>query len=156
MMLSNYKVLSMGNNSKGQLGLGMDFPSSGTANAENVQLPDNLLAASVYAGTAHSMILTTDGAAFAFGYNSKGQLGIGRNLIDQFEPTKVRGIGPKNPSNTSRWLSALLIQAGKRPKSIAGEKRAAYASLGAFHSGILTDEGKIYMWGSSDRGRLGM
>ena len=65
MMLSNYKVLSMGNNSKGQLGLGMDFPSSGTANAENVQLPDNLLAASVYAGTAHSMILTTDGAAFA-------------------------------------------------------------------------------------------
>ena len=80
---------------------------------------------------------------FLFGYNSKGQ--IGRKLIDQFEPTKVRDIGPKNPSNTSRWLSALLIQAGKEsPKSIAG-KNVAYASLGAFHSGILTDEGKIYM-----------
>ena len=77
-------------------------------------------------------------------------------MFDDKRLTLAPKIGPKNPSNTSRWLSALLIQAGKRPKSIAGEKRAAYASLGAFHSGILTDEGKIYMWGSSDRGRLGM
>ena len=71
MMLSNYSVLSMGNNSKGQLGLGEDFPTDGTASAESVVLPDNLLAASVYAGTAHSMILTTDGCAFSFGFNSK-------------------------------------------------------------------------------------
>eukprot|EP00943_MAST-04B_sp_MAST-4B-sp1_P001086 g1086.t1 len=119
-------------------------------------LCNNLLASSVYAGTAHSMILTTDGSAFSFGFNSKGQLGIGRSLIDQFEPKKVIDVGPKNPRNTSRWLSSLLIQAGKKPSKIKGEKRAVYGSLGAFHSGILSDDGKLYLWGSSDRGRLGI
>ena len=76
--------------------------------------------------------------------------------MDQFEPKKVIDVGPKNASNTSRWLSALLIQAGRKPRKIKGEKRAAYGSLGAFHSGILSDDGKIYLWGSSDRGRLGI
>jgi alpha-tubulin suppressor-like RCC1 family protein len=159
-LLSNMTVLSVGSNSKGQLGLGglEDPVPVGTSikSPESVALPDNLLAASVYAGAAHSMILTTDGCAYTFGYNARGQLGVGKRLEDCNIPTKVLGVGPKNPSNSSRWLSALLIQAGRKPPKVRGENRAAFGALGDQHSAILTDDGKIYMWGSCERGRCGI
>ena len=158
--LSNLSVLAAGSNSKGQLGLGRSERCTvkigdSISSPESVPLQDNLLAAKIYAGAVHSMILTTEGSVFTFGYNGRGQLGIGSSLDDVDYPSKVVDLGPKNPSNSSRWLSALLVQAGRKPAKVRGEKRAAAGALGDQHSGILTDDGKIYMWGSAERGRLG-
>ncbi|MHB8221027.1 MAG: RCC1 domain-containing protein, partial [Acidimicrobiales bacterium] len=67
-------VLAWGANGSGQLGNGS------TANSDvpvPVQLPPGVQIASVAAGAAHSLALTTAGAVYDWGYGSYGQLGIG-------------------------------------------------------------------------------
>lgn len=80
---------------------------------------------SIVAGVQYSCGLTTDGAAYCWGSNGSGQLGI-----DSTDPSDV----------------PVLVHGGHKFKTI---------NIWHFHTCALTDEGAAYCWGSSGRGKLG-
>ncbi|EGB10233.1 hypothetical protein AURANDRAFT_5485, partial [Aureococcus anophagefferens] len=82
------------------------------------------------AGDQHSLALLTDGRVFAWGSNAFGQLGLGRASAQAVPlPERVGG-------------------AGRRGKVV---KIAA----GARHSGCVSEDGAVLLWGFGDEGQLG-
>lgn len=73
------------------------------------------------------MSMGNDGNLYAWLYNAKGQLGLG-NTIDQSTPQKV------------------TFPLGIKPKFI---------SLGYIHSGVIDENGDIYIWGHNRFGQIG-
>ncbi|MCX6873797.1 MAG: hypothetical protein NTW21_08310 [Verrucomicrobia bacterium] len=124
------RVYGWGGSSSGQLGNG------GTASALEpvaVDMGGALAGQTVVAAVAgggHSLALTSDGRAFAWGSGSSGQLGNGAT---------TNGLVPV-PVNTAGAL------AGKALVSVA----AGYS-----HSLALTSEGRVLAWGSNSSGQLG-
>jgi hypothetical protein len=80
----------------------------------------------VSAGAAHSLGLTSTGIAYAWGYNSQGQLGDGTTTSKRSPVTVIGGI--------TNW------------SQLAGS---------IFHSLGLTSTGIAYAWGYGGQGRLG-
>eukprot|EP01080_Neovahlkampfia_damariscottae_P008159 gene8159-12619_t len=81
----------------------------------------------VSAGVYHSLILNEKGYVFAFGSNSHGKLGIG--------------------STTDRWTPTLVVENNGNIKKI---------SSGGEHSGMLTNDGKVYFFGDNNNRQLGI
>jgi alpha-tubulin suppressor-like RCC1 family protein len=80
---------SWGYNNRGQLGLG-----NTTARSSPVQvgaLTNWSTAAASNSGLAHSLATTTNGALWAWGYNNRGQLGLG-NTTSYSSPKQVGGL----------------------------------------------------------------
>ena len=82
--------------------------------------------ASVSAGKFHSLGITDTGIAYAWGYNSSGQLGDGTTTNRSSPVTVIGGI--------TDWASV---------------------SAGGSHSLGVTDAGIAYAWGTNGYGRLG-
>ncbi len=83
---------------------------------------------------SHSCGIAVDGAAFCWGGNAAGQLGIGEG-----SPTTCHSV-PCSPS----------------PSAVAGGFRFASLSAGgAFTCGVTTS-GELYCWGSNDVAQLGV
>jgi alpha-tubulin suppressor-like RCC1 family protein len=82
------------------------------------------------AGGGHALAVSAFGRVFAWGRNHRGQLGIG-TTIDTTSPQQVD-------------LGGAL--AGKRVIAVAAGEDFSLA---------LTDEGRVYSWGSNQRGQLG-
>jgi hypothetical protein len=78
-------------------------------------------------GGYHSVLVTDDGMAFAFGKNDEGQLGDG-TTISRSTPVQV------------------LELYGKTITDI---------SAGGFHTLSVTSEGEVYSWGANNYGQLG-
>ena len=93
-------LYSCGYNGLGQLGLGSKGEDQRTL--QPVALPAGAKVAHVACGAHHTVVLTTDGALFACGFNGLGQLGLGHRT-DQ--PTLQR--------------VALPDEAGGRPTRVA-------------------------------------
>jgi len=91
---------------------------------EKIELLENNVK-DIVGGGSHSFILTLDGNVYAFGNNSKGQLGTGRNK-NHFIPVKVETL-----SN--------IIQ----------------ISAGSSHSLALSSDGNVYVFGYNENGQLG-
>ena len=128
-LTSNNKLYVSGNNQYGQLGLG-DNEKRSTLTEVSSDYYNNKTIKQIAAGVNHSLILTEDGEVYAFGRNDKGQLGLGdRN--DRNVPTKL---------NSSNYDNKKIIQ----------------VSIGAAHSLILTEDGKIYSFGDNSTGQLGL
>ena len=81
-------------------------------------------------GFNHNCGLTTDGAAYCWGYNSNGQLG-----------------------NNSGVGSSLAYTPA--PVAVSGGLTFKAVSAGAYHTCGLTTSGAIYCWGLDSRGELG-
>ncbi|KAH9253494.1 hypothetical protein BASA81_008541 [Batrachochytrium salamandrivorans] len=81
----------------------------------------------VAAGERHSLCITNFGDCFAFGFNEQGQLGLGHTL------------GEPSP----RLVVALE------------GKAVVNAQCGAWHSGALTEDGQLFLFGSGSFGKLG-
>jgi RCC1 and BTB domain-containing protein len=115
---------SCGRNSEGQLG-------NGTTTQSNVfNKIDGLVNKSVNdisCGHLHSIVLLQTGELYAFGFNSKGELGVGNNT-NQLIPTLINGLN--------------------------NEKIIAI-SCGAYHSLALTESGQLYSWGQDSAYQLG-
>ncbi|KAG1651691.1 X-linked retinitis pigmentosa GTPase regulator [Nymphon striatum] len=79
-------------------------------------------------GRAHTLVATDSGKVFAFGSNTDGQLGISETSTTQ-NPTVIIDL----PEVQYKLLSA-----------------------GVEHSAALTETGKLYIWGSSRVGQLGL
>ena len=76
----------------------------------------------------HSLALTTDGKVYAWGWNGYGQLGL-NDTIERSSPALVT------------YLSTITVSA---------------IAVGQNHSLALTNDGKVYAWGSGSAGKLGL
>lgn len=83
------------------------------------------------AGDAHFCGLTSQGAAYCWGYDSHGQLGDGGGSSDAFSPVRVDTSG------------------------ITGPKAFAKLAGGGNHTCGLTGDGAAYCWGDDSSGQLG-
>jgi alpha-tubulin suppressor-like RCC1 family protein len=96
-----------------------------SCNTQPVAVSGGLLFAEVAAGATHTCGITTRGAAYCWGDNTFGQLGIGR------------------PGD----LSA--------PEAVLGGLVFRTISAGAGHTCGVTEAGEVYCWGSNVWGQLG-
>lgn len=102
--------------------------SSNTAQTTPVQVSTEQTFSAVAAGESHVVALATDGSVWTWGENGVGQLGIESN-VDQTAPVKV-----KNLDN----VKVIAVAAGSN---------TSYA---------LTEDEKVYAWGSNQNGALGI
>jgi uncharacterized repeat protein (TIGR02543 family) len=82
-------------------------------------------------GNTHSAALTSNGRIFMWGSNNNGQLGDG-TTTNRNTPTDI----------TSRF-------------NFSSNERITEISLGNSHSGALTSNGRIFMWGQNISGQIG-
>ena len=106
--------------------------------AEKIQDPtnpfryyDELFFVDIDAGTYHNIVLAEDGRVFTFGYNGYGQLG--------------------NNSTTS--ASSLVEITGNL--SLAEDEVVIEVEAGGNHTGVLTSDHQLYLWGYNLYGQLG-
>jgi hypothetical protein len=126
---SNGTLWAWGNNSVGQLGLGDSGIS--TYRTTPTQVTTNTDWSIISAGSLHSLGLKTNpdgsvGTLWSWGYNNKGQLGIG-NTINRNTPIQT--------GTDSDWTN---ITAGE------------YHTLG------LKSNSTLWSWGYNDKGQLGL
>ncbi|CEF97508.1 Regulator of chromosome condensation, RCC1 [Ostreococcus tauri] len=82
----------------------------------------------VAAGNNHTLCVDVDGGVWAFGKNEGGQLGTGLDL-DGFQPRRIETLG----------LEGKIVD----------------VACGAEHSLALSEDGRVYSWGTSADGVLG-
>ena len=101
-------------------------------------LPEDFTYLQVSAGGDHSLALGSDGNAYAWGYNSNGQLGNGTTSYNaQSTPVRVKTPDRKTYPDLPADFTYLQVSAG------------------ANHSLALGSDGNAYAWGSNGNGRLG-
>ncbi|KAF7401230.1 hypothetical protein HZH68_007050 [Vespula germanica] len=129
--MATYHLLSWGANSHGQLGHGI--------RSEQCVLPQEIDLSSysfkaedirkIVGGAGHSLILNKNGHVYSCGWNNKGQLGQPEKE-DKLNFERVRGI----------LENEIIVD----------------IACGWDSSAALTNEGKLYMWGSNNFGQLGI
>jgi alpha-tubulin suppressor-like RCC1 family protein len=123
---SNGLVYSYGSNSHYQLG------RDAAGQSRELQMVPGLAdICAVGAGASHSLAINSKGELFAWGRGETGELGIGRVVSKQQEPTRVNLDGEK----------AVRVAGG--------------GGLGCGHSIALTADHGVFVWGSNKYGQLG-
>ncbi|MFT4185715.1 MAG: hypothetical protein QM613_00550, partial [Micrococcaceae bacterium] len=128
-ILTDGSLYSWGLNDLGQLGLG------NTTNKNSPQRVGSSLGVSwmqVSMQYWHALALTTDGALYAWGNNSKGQIGD-NTTTNRTSPISI------TVSDVTSWQ---YVSAG------AG-------SSGVSHSLAIAENGDLYAWGNNSSGQLG-
>ena len=122
-------IYSWGSNSMGQLGRDHKLIPFYQIylNAYKVDFFNGKEVKQISCGFNHSIVICDDGV-YSWGYNNKGQLGLG-DIVDKYEPTKVKFFN------------------GKEVKQI---------SCGAFFSIASSEDKKMYSWGDNNFGQLGI
>ncbi|MCT8158372.1 RCC1 domain-containing protein [Bifidobacterium polysaccharolyticum] len=124
-----------GYNDRGQLG---DGSTTSRPTPEQIQDPANpgqaFQAAWVSAGVHHSLAVDRNGAAWAWGWNSDGQLGD-NTTSDRPAPTRVSP--PAGQGSAGTGLASARISAGRN------------------HSLAVGQDGNTYSWGDNTYGQLG-
>ncbi|XP_030420926.1 RCC1 and BTB domain-containing protein 2 [Gopherus evgoodei] len=172
------EVYTWGHNAYSQLG-------NGTTNHGLVpcQVSTNLVnkkVIEVACGSHHSMVLTSDGEVYAWGYNNSGQVGSG-STANQPIPRRVTScLQNKIAVNIAcgQMCSMAVVENGEvyvwgyngngqlglgssgnqpTPCRIAALQgiRVQRVACGYAHTLVLTDEGQLYAWGANSYGQLG-
>ncbi|XP_040518219.1 RCC1 and BTB domain-containing protein 2 isoform X5 [Gallus gallus] len=172
------EVYTWGHNAYSQLG-------NGTTNHGLVpcQVSTNLVnkkVIEVACGSHHSMVLTSDGEVYTWGYNNSGQVGSG-STANQPIPRRVTScLQNKVVVNIAcgQMCSMAVVENGEvyvwgyngngqlglgssgnqpTPCRIAALQgiRVQRVACGCAHTLVLTDEGQIYAWGANSYGQLG-
>jgi alpha-tubulin suppressor-like RCC1 family protein len=139
-ILASSVVKCWGRNDYGQLGLG-DTSDRGDASGEMgnalpaVNLGTGVIARNIYAGVAHSCVITTTGRVKCWGSNIDGELGLG--------DTDSRGDASSEMGENLPYVD------------LGAERTAVSLSLGIHYSCALLDNATVVCWGRSDDGQLG-
>ncbi|XP_047573907.1 probable E3 ubiquitin-protein ligase HERC6 isoform X1 [Lutra lutra] len=126
LLLSNGKVHSWGDNSHGQLGR---RAAQRQEQPKPIQALETLRVDLVSCGKEHSLAVCYKGRVFAWGAGSEGQLGIGEFKEINLIPTKIKTL-----------TDIKIIQ----------------VSCGHHHSLALSEDGRLFSWGSNSHGQLGL
>jgi alpha-tubulin suppressor-like RCC1 family protein len=131
---------------------------------------------SVSCGTGHSIGLTTDGDAYAWGLATSGQLGNGTATPNQTTPSLVLGghkwievrAGGSNSAGITlsgdayAWGAGSTGQLGNgatasevTPSQVLGGHKWSTLSVGSTHMAGITLTGDMYAWGDASYGKLG-
>jgi alpha-tubulin suppressor-like RCC1 family protein len=127
---SDGTIWGWGSNGNGQLGNG----STATQVTSPVQVSSTSLGTTVVAiaaGSSHSLALRSDGAVFAWGLNTNGQLGDGTST-QRTSPVQVR-----DAVGTAFLTGIVAIAAGNS------------------HSLALKSDGTVFAWGLNTSGQIG-
>jgi alpha-tubulin suppressor-like RCC1 family protein len=123
-------LFSWGYGASGQLGLGVVPTATYSRHSPSpIKLPEGVRIASASAGEAHSLAVSVDGRLYSFGFGGSGRLGHGADTTDRPIPKLVDAL-------------------------VGVDVRMAAA--GAAHSVALTDDGRIFTFGSPKAGVLGL
>ena len=118
----------------------IDWRSEGDFSAEPVRIDAELgdwlePRVSVSAGSYHSVAIRADGSLWAWGSNSRGQLGDGH------DGDRLRVVRPMGERNV--------------PTRIGDGNRWASASAGGHHTAAIKIDGSLWTWGGDTWGQLG-
>lgn len=126
------QVWAWGANESGQLGNGSTVASALPVRVTMTGSLAGREVVAVAAGLRHSLALDADGRVHTWGSNDRGQLGDG-TLVNRTTPVLVAG-----------------LLADQRVVQVSGGGRSSFSS-----SAALGEDGRVYTWGSGERGRLG-
>ena len=132
LLTNNGDIYSFGNNQFYQCGLSNDDNINKIiANPTNISiLNNNIKGISAACGNEYTLILSQDNEVYAFGNNEDGVLGLQDSKLKKYEFTKINfGIY----TNKIKEISA-----------------------GTVHNLALTNDNKLFSWGSSQGGQLGL
>eukprot|EP01041_Mallomonas_annulata_P001258 gene1258-2435_t len=115
-----------GYNDNGQCGIGTTHQVRIPAVVPSLE-GEEITQVHVYNGCEHTLLITKDGKLYSFGYNYRGQLGLGSTTSE----------------STPRAVRSLL------------SKKVITAACSYHHSVVLTTDGAIYTFGRNDCGQLG-
>lgn len=165
-----------GSNSSGQLARGPEVARSLTP--VKIDIPAPL--AAVASGSIHSLILTKEGAVYAWGPNEYGQLGTGDTaerrapaLVPLPERAIAVGAGGSHSAavlasegRVYTWGWNVFGQLGRGfqgtpgagepvPAPVPSVTGAAAVSLGDLHCLVRTADGHVWAWGYNTEGQVG-
>ena len=173
---TNRNAWSFGRNSSGQLGLGIEDYISTLP--KQIQMPSGIKVKQVSVGDFFSMIIDTDSNVWSFGYNDKGQLGLG-NVTNRNIPTQIQNVKAKQIAcghdhamiidlNDNVWSfgNNEFGQLGLRyyyeendyistPTQIQNVK-AKQIACGGEHSIIIDLNDNVWSFGHNNHGQLGL
>ena len=139
---SDGNAYAWGSNSKGQLGDGTSTDRNTPVRVKTPDrntypdLPKDFTYLQVSAGGEHSLALGSDGNAYAWGYNSSGQLGDGTST-SRYTPVRVKTPDRNTYPDLPKDFTYLQVSAGDS------------------HSLALGSDGNTYAWGYNFGGQLG-
>ncbi|CAL5023403.1 unnamed protein product [Urochloa decumbens] len=122
------EVWSWGRNDEGQLGRGLHSPRNTWSNTEQVRGLENVQVRAVSASGVVSAAIGSDGSLWVWGRSKRGQLGLGKDIVEAAVPSRVEALASYD---------------------------VAKVSFGWGHAMALTKDGKLFGWGYSENGRLG-
>ena len=126
------EIYSFGNNKNYQCGLpNISQKDNKINNPTNIsKYNNNFKAINASCGNDHTLILKNDNSVYAFGNNEEGELGLKDKSIKTYKFTKI------NFGSYTNKISQI--------------------SAGTVHNLALTKDGKVFAWGSSQGGQLGL
>jgi RHS repeat-associated protein len=131
----------------------------------------------IAAGISHGLALREDGTVWVWGWNSRGQLGIGSYSSKQ-SAVQITALGTDNVSIGAGYQHSLAVKAGSGavvawgdndkgqlgdgtttgsnvPVAVSGLTGVAAVAGGNGHSLAVTTGGAVWAWGLSQHGQLG-
>ncbi|MCL2438614.1 MAG: Ig-like domain-containing protein [Coriobacteriia bacterium] len=130
----NGTLWAWGANGSGRLGLGLnDVAARNTPTAVSTAGVSGAEWTTISAGDTHTVALRDNGAAYAWGWNGNGRLGVG-------------------PGDTAHRVGAPTAV------STAGVSGAEWTTIsaGGVHTLAIRDDGTLWGWGGNGTGRLGL
>ena len=140
---SDGNVYAWGYNGQGQLGDGTTSSRYAPVRVKTPDrktypdLPEDFTYLQVSAGYAHSLAVGSDGNAYGWGYNNRGQLGDGTSSGYRTAPVRVKTPDRKTYPDLPADFTYLQVIAGSN------------------HSLALGSDGNAYAWGYNGYGQLG-
>lgn len=123
-------VFGWGNNEFSQLGLA---PGGVFSIATPITVGAGVLIDGIAAGSAHSIAHSpADGSVYGWGYNGRGQLGVGSNSVVQFPPVAMQS-GPNGMSDIAEITAganfSIMIRYSDRAVFVAGDNQSGQLGI---------------------------